>query len=662
MFYLTFTNVFRDHPDAMVRQTALNSLLHCVSLHQPGPGDEAALMVRDIYLEVFSKETPHVGKWEFNPEEAFIFLDNVIETCIGRSSKDNSDTSGSSSGADNSSNDSKNDGDSHGYSLVLKLFTVICELDLNNYFDHIKEEDRLDVSYKPFLACVLCPRSNIAWSKSYQRLLKLYSKALSFKAPEEDMVNIRKLVGLAAQILQFKDRTAASQQNSLKLELARDLAFQLAAVSLPDTRLWCELYLLEPGWLAALVSRAMLEISTNTAAADTAVSLRSTLATFVDAELSVASSCSRGGGTSGPAVTSTPLNKKSINNNVPATATMSPVKSPMKAAARNSKINVNKQNKYGETPLHTAAKKGNAAKLQECLSTPGVDINCRDHLGYTPLSEAVAKGHGHIVELLLNHTPKTLPIHSFFTPTKTQDAAQRKKFRVDILQQNSDEKDLKNPFQEAVDNDDVTIARLILDTLAREEARPEPGLPSVAAVLASSTGRGETTLSLARSQEMRTLLASYSRTNTEVKPEDKENALVPISDQTKINIKDVSTFKVLLEINIVKYLSANCLSHICNMFKKTKPEDLLSAIAEDFEPSEAEDHKFGKVEFVDGFKPTLFGKKDERFEINREKAVMVQDVRTYDKIIRFEKDMKQVNEEHPIFHLFKAMKITKICD
>ncbi len=37
------------------------------------------------------------------------------------------------------------------------------------------------------------------------------------------------------------------------------------------------------------------------------------------------------------------------------------------AAKPRAKINVNARNKFGETPLHTACKRGNLARITECL-------------------------------------------------------------------------------------------------------------------------------------------------------------------------------------------------------------------------------------------------------------------------------------------------------
>ena len=115
---------------------------------------------------------------------------------------------------------------------------------------------------KPLIGHVLCPTQNIGWSKNYQSLVQLYVKAVSHDLREADLSSLRKLVGFAAQVLQFKDRTKKS--NSLKEEISRDMARQLLRLNLSERRLWAELYLLEPSWLSAQVSSEMISIQTNT--------------------------------------------------------------------------------------------------------------------------------------------------------------------------------------------------------------------------------------------------------------------------------------------------------------------------------------------------------------------------------------------------------------
>ena len=47
-----------------------------------------------------------------------------------------------------------------------------------------------------------------------------------------------------------------------------------------------------------------------------------------------------------------------------------------------------KVNKFGETPLHLAAKNGKFDQVKELIDEGVLDINAKDHAGWTPLHEA----------------------------------------------------------------------------------------------------------------------------------------------------------------------------------------------------------------------------------------------------------------------------------
>ena len=55
------------------------------------------------------------------------------------------------------------------------------------------------------------------------------------------------------------------------------------------------------------------------------------------------------------------------------------------------------------SPLHWAAKLGNATILKMLLEVKDIDINCRDDVGYTPLHYASHGGHLELATLLLHH-------------------------------------------------------------------------------------------------------------------------------------------------------------------------------------------------------------------------------------------------------------------
>ena len=86
-------------------------------------------------------------------------------------------------------------------------------------------------------------------------------------------------------------------------------------------------------------------------------------------------------------------------------------RNPRKQAAHKTNIpkpappktrNLEKKNKKGETPLHTASIKGNINRVQELLKE-GALANTKDFNGWTPLHEACNYGHTKVVELLLDH-------------------------------------------------------------------------------------------------------------------------------------------------------------------------------------------------------------------------------------------------------------------
>jgi len=75
------------------------------------------------------------------------------------------------------------------------------------------------------------------------------------------------------------------------------------------------------------------------------------------------------------------------------------------------KIDPNKKNKKGETPLHIAAAAGNLEMVVQLISM-GANVNIRDFAGFTCLMKALQDKHNDIVEILLKNHAK----HNFRTP------------------------------------------------------------------------------------------------------------------------------------------------------------------------------------------------------------------------------------------------------
>ena len=63
---------------------------------------------------------------------------------------------------------------------------------------------------------------------------------------------------------------------------------------------------------------------------------------------------------------------------------------------------VNVRDNDGDTPLHTAARKGHN-QITELLLACSADANARDVHGNTPLDEAIRRQQREIVELLRQH-------------------------------------------------------------------------------------------------------------------------------------------------------------------------------------------------------------------------------------------------------------------
>ena len=64
-------------------------------------------------------------------------------------------------------------------------------------------------------------------------------------------------------------------------------------------------------------------------------------------------------------------------------------------------IDVNKEDRHGETPLFMAIKAGNTKIIKLLLDAPGIDVNMEDRHGNTPLTTAAREGLSECVKLLL---------------------------------------------------------------------------------------------------------------------------------------------------------------------------------------------------------------------------------------------------------------------
>ena len=186
-----------------------------------------------VYLEMLSNKRPYVGTWEFSVTEPWETVSCLLESSVSHGKP--------------------------GPALALKFLVLVFQSDLQNYLEDSLDQNRLSSEYKPLLASVLCPSDSTSWSRRMQHLCQFYTRAVKDNLPV--LETVRALVGLTAQVLQLKERSGDS--NTHKLEMARFLAFQFQQLGLGERSLWAQLYLLEPAWLPALVSREMISLATN---------------------------------------------------------------------------------------------------------------------------------------------------------------------------------------------------------------------------------------------------------------------------------------------------------------------------------------------------------------------------------------------------------------
>jgi len=621
----------RDHRDTLVRTTSLSALLHCLAMHPPGP-DRPELA--NYYVELMSRTRPHLDRWEFDSTEPWEFLSGVIESCLGSQADDQGENIEKS-----------------GNSLLLRFLTEICYSDMTRYSDYLVTQDSLKCDYRPVLARILFPSESIGWSRRVERLSKLYINGICTNMHEINLSCVRKLVGLAAQLLQLHERSSKdSQSNHKKLEMARSLALQISQTSITSERLWIELYLMQPTWLSALVSREYLAKICNTPLKDDSPALRSLISTFLDTDLVFPEDNPDNEVLLTPTQTSTPVSAMAARKQRGAARNLSLDLSQTKSPSKQVKIKVNSRDKYGETPLHKAAKKGNIIRIKECLNTPGIDINSKDNSGYTPLHEAVNAGKVDAVQLLIQYVPQSHTLDKFFVVSQNLTSPRRKVDRVDLLA--VDKEEGMNPVHEAVDNDNLPIAKLLLETVAKEQGRPGSGLASLDTVLDSTTKSGDTIATLAKTDSMRELVKQFS--NRYSRMYDKENCL-----SGPLSISNKELFGVLIDISVTKYIGMNCLPHIYAMYKEVRVSEVLEAYEECISIKLNEKQaKWGPMDLKDGLIVKQFGRRP-RFDIFRSESVKSQDIRDYENLVYYKKQFKKFDPLHPALPMLKLLKITK---
>ncbi|MBD3272843.1 hypothetical protein GF385_00640, partial [Candidatus Dependentiae bacterium] len=86
---------------------------------------------------------------------------------------------------------------------------------------------------------------------------------------------------------------------------------------------------------------------------------------------------------------------------------------------------INIKDKYRNTPLHLAAKKGHQEIVEMLLAKEGVDPSARDRYGNTPLHFAAKKGHPEIVKMLLAKDADLSNAENFIKSTPLHFAAEK---------------------------------------------------------------------------------------------------------------------------------------------------------------------------------------------------------------------------------------------
>jgi len=583
-----------SHAEVKVRQTALATLMHCFDCLPPSPNTS------HYYLELMARKRPHVDtlakKWEFDPQEPWVFIETMIEKVL------------------------KEEESFPGAALCLQLMVELLEKDMQGWFNAQLESDSLSIpNWRPLVSHILFPQTSVAWGRRLEHLCSLYARSLVSQSFELSS-SLRRMVGLAAHLAAHKERgSEPSTSNQIKIEMARWLASKLVVLGLSEQRLSEELFMLKPDWLSSLLSTTLLDRLCGRQRGKSPPSLRYLITNFINVPLRMdANKENEEDETPAP---STTLSKLAIASPARASqssaATLSGKKTPT--------ISVTKRNKYGEVPLHGHAKRGNLAKMRECLATPGVDINAVDHAGWTPLHEAVAAQSLPAVSLLLNHSaPRTL-LH-YFSPGNI------KAGRVDLLL--GDLERGVNPVHEAVSRDNKELVSLFMETVATK-----PGFPSVKVVLSAKTKAGETMVNLARTDSMKAILNRFSGGIS--KPE----------CPGALSISNLEMFRVLLDHSLVNYISAHNLAAVYATFKEINFEEVVAEARKGASvlPNANQQQFCGSIDLREGLTNLQFNKKP-RFDLSRSEQVKSQDLRDFEQLMYFKKQKKfpkMEKENHP---------------
>ena len=268
--------------------------------------------------------------------------------------------------------------------------------------------------------------------------------------------------------------------NSAKESFANVIVKEIgkAPTNISTKRLWTELYLLEPNWLSMYVTRelAMKESGMNISLDG----LRPLIEIMENKEF---------------VGTSNDMAEQEMDENVPTNV----------VSIRIRKV---KKNKYGETDLHIASKRGDVRKLRELLSTNPQLINEQDNSGYTALHEAANHGHSDCVKLLLDFSAN-INIVSAGDPGVT-------------------------PLQDAVSNNRLEAVKLMLDFLRKQGIACNEILPSL--------------LNYAKSEDMKELISAKRTINV-------------------VRVQSPDRFLTLYSLAVTRYVAMYRIHAVVKIFK-----------------------------------------------------------------------------------------------
>ena len=156
-------------------------------------------------------------------------------------------------------NESERHEDREGPWLLLSFLTLLLQRDFEMWWKHGRKKEEKDF---PLLFYLLGGRSHILSSASTS-LLTLFKTSLTMRSVKKDLSEVKQLVAMVALLLSHLDSedSNANLCRGNKLQFASQLATIIQEADLDSKRTFLELSLMQPPWLAVLVSRELLHRS-----------------------------------------------------------------------------------------------------------------------------------------------------------------------------------------------------------------------------------------------------------------------------------------------------------------------------------------------------------------------------------------------------------------